>query len=301
MTDVIERLQQILDNDQLRNRLASAGKGNRLSDPATRRISQAFGTVGSRPVISTEQANPPAAAKHYRRSDPATRRIRQAFKTAAEPSTTASIFRGVGKGAANIGIGIADYGNWAAAKIGLADPADYSDSYYTPSNAAEASMMNAAYQNLPALLGARVRSGTTVAKTSAGVREAGLRKADEIWFNWPKKRGKPEPAPERFGGPTFPDEFFTADAPHLVVPGTFGLQGWHINDRGRVEPWIAHYDDYGRLDARTDFNAGNKADGKPRTHYHTFGWARGETAAPKKNHVPGVYITPRRPRWPIKK
>jgi len=38
-------------------------------------------------------------------------------------------------------------------------------------------------------------------------------------------------------------------------------------DLGRVEPWTAHYDEYGRLIGRTDYNAGNLAEGIPDTHY----------------------------------
>ncbi len=31
----------------------------------------------------------------------------------------------------------------------------------------------------------------------------------------------------------------------------------YVNDKGRVEPWNAKYDQYGRQIERTDFNAGN--------------------------------------------
>lgn len=68
---------------------------------------------------------------------------------------------------------------------------------------------------------------------------------------------------------TFPDEIFSSKAPKQVTPGTKKLEGQYINDQGRVEPWTAHYDDYGRQIGRTDYNAGNKAAGIPDTHHHT--------------------------------
>jgi hypothetical protein len=37
-----------------------------------------------------------------------------------------------------------------------------------------------------------------------------------------------------------------------------------------LSPWEAHYDEYGRLEARTDFNAGNKTQGIPSTHHHIY-------------------------------
>jgi hypothetical protein len=48
-----------------------------------------------------------------------------------------------------------------------------------------------------------------------------------------------------------------------VTPGTNALQGQYVNDFGQVQPWTAHYDEFGRMIGRTDFNAGNAAAGIP--------------------------------------
>ncbi len=84
------------------------------------------------------------------------------------------------------------------------------------------------------------------------------------------------------------DALFIAKAPTQVTPGTRILTGQYMNDLGRVEPWEAYYDQYGRLIGRTDFNAGNRAAGIPDVHFHTYEWTPGgriETSS----HVPGVY------------
>jgi hypothetical protein len=91
-------------------------------------------------------------------------------------------------------------------------------------------------------------------------------------------------------GQLLPDYVFSSKAPYQVTPGTRTLQGRYINDRGRVEPWEAHYDQYGRLTGRTDFNAGNKAQGIPPTHHHRFQWGRGMTPKSTADHVPGPYV-----------
>jgi hypothetical protein len=63
-----------------------------------------------------------------------------------------------------------------------------------------------------------------------------------------------------------------------------------VNDQGRVEPWTAHFDDYGRQVGRTDFNAGNKAQGIPDTHHHTYDWSNIHEAGKEvTSHVPGEY------------
>ncbi|HED34660.1 MAG TPA: hypothetical protein ENJ08_10685, partial [Gammaproteobacteria bacterium] len=88
---------------------------------------------------------------------------------------------------------------------------------------------------------------------------------------------------------SFPDEVFSSKAPKQVTPGTRTLEGQHINDRGRVEPWKAEYDEYGRLKARTDYNAGNKAQGIPDTHHHIYEWGAGKTPMEIGSHLPGEY------------
>ena len=71
--------------------------------------------------------------------------------------------------------------------------------------------------------------------------------------------------------------YFTKDAPDMVIPGIKKLEGTHIHHNGltgidEVQPWRAFYDDFGRLMARTDYNAGNKAAAIPVTHYHLYEW-----------------------------
>jgi hypothetical protein len=61
--------------------------------------------------------------------------------------------------------------------------------------------------------------------------------------------------------------YLAKKAPNQVTPGTKVLEGQYVNDLGRVEPWQAHYDQFGRQIARTDFNAGNKAAGIPEIHH----------------------------------
>jgi hypothetical protein len=69
--------------------------------------------------------------------------------------------------------------------------------------------------------------------------------------------------------PSFPDDIFNTKAPKQTTPGTKTQEGQHINDKGRVEPWKAHYDEYGREIGRTDYNAGNESQDIPDTHHHT--------------------------------
>ncbi|WP_348643940.1 RHS repeat domain-containing protein [Phyllobacterium myrsinacearum] len=101
--------------------------------------------------------------------------------------------------------------------------------------------------------------------------------------------GSMKVAPEAKAVPTFPDKIFGTKAPFTATPGTRTLNGQYVNDLGRVEPWAAHYDEYGRLIGRTDYNAGNKAKGIPDTHYHTYEWGPGKTPYPSGNHIPGEY------------
>lgn len=55
---------------------------------------------------------------------------------------------------------------------------------------------------------------------------------------------------------------------------------------GRVQPWKAYYDEYGRI----DYNAANKAAGIPDTHYHTYEWGPGKTPLETGSHIEGEYI-----------
>lgn len=74
--------------------------------------------------------------------------------------------------------------------------------------------------------------------------------------------------------------YFVKDAPDMVFSGTKELEGIHVHYNKlkgveEVQPWKAYYDDYGRLVARTDYNAGNKAAGIPDVHYHLYEWGKG--------------------------
>ncbi len=76
------------------------------------------------------------------------------------------------------------------------------------------------------------------------------------------------------------EAYFTKDAPDMVIPGIKELDGIHLHHNSlkgidEIQPWKAYYDDYGRLMARTDYNAGNKAAGIPNIHYHLYEWGKG--------------------------
>ena len=78
------------------------------------------------------------------------------------------------------------------------------------------------------------------------------------------------------------------EAPNQVLPGVKVLDGLHLDDLGRLHPWRAHYDQFGRLIARTDWDP-RDLPGIPFVHHHTYQWTRGgriETGA----HIPGEYL-----------
>jgi RHS repeat-associated protein len=79
-------------------------------------------------------------------------------------------------------------------------------------------------------------------------------------------------------------------APYQVMPGIRELEGHYINDLGHSQPWRAHYDQYGRLIGRTDYNAGNRAAGIPDIHYHTYKWGPGMTPMESGSHIPGEFV-----------
>jgi RHS repeat-associated protein len=88
---------------------------------------------------------------------------------------------------------------------------------------------------------------------------------------------------------TFPDEIFSSKASKQVTPGTKTLEGQYIDDLGNVQPYQAHYDEFGRLKGRTDYNAGNKAHNIPDVHNHTYEWGPGKTPMETGSHIPGEY------------
>ena len=75
-----------------------------------------------------------------------------------------------------------------------------------------------------------------------------------------------------------------------VTPGIPELEGHYVNDLRRVEPWRAHYDEFGRLSGRTDYNAGNLTDGIPDVHYHRYQYnSRFPLGREIESHVPGEF------------
>lgn len=91
-----------------------------------------------------------------------------------------------------------------------------------------------------------------------------------------------------------PGEYLSAKAPMQVEPGTNVLEGQYVDDIGRVQPWRAHYDEYGRMIGRTDYNAANKVEGYASTHYHTYGYRGnpsgfGGQSLETGSHIPGEF------------
>jgi hypothetical protein len=83
-----------------------------------------------------------------------------------------------------------------------------------------------------------------------------------------------------------PGSYLAGKAPRQVTPGTSVLQGQYVDDLGRVQPWTAHYDEFGRMIGRTDFNAANRAAGIPDIHNHIWEY---NFQYPLGRHVPGHF------------
>ena len=88
----------------------------------------------------------------------------------------------------------------------------------------------------------------------------------------------------------FPGYYLAKKAPMQVIPGVRELRGVYVNDIGIQKPWIAHYDKFGRLKARTDYNAGNIRDNIPDTHFHVYEWGPGKNPLEVLSHIPGEYL-----------
>jgi len=86
-----------------------------------------------------------------------------------------------------------------------------------------------------------------------------------------------------------PGEYLAGDAPLQTTPGTTTLTGVHCTDSGVAQPWVAYYDEYGRLIVRIDFNAPNPTIGAASTHYHLYYWSSGKQPYEDPFHYPGVY------------
>ena len=84
-------------------------------------------------------------------------------------------------------------------------------------------------------------------------------------------------------------EYLAGKAPKQVTPGTYQLSGQYMSGN-RVQPWTAYYDQYGRLIARTDYNAGNTVAGIPDTHYHLYTYGPGLNGYECGSHIPGEFI-----------
>ena len=84
-------------------------------------------------------------------------------------------------------------------------------------------------------------------------------------------------------------EYLAGKAPKQVTPGTYQLSGQYMSGN-RVQPWTAYYDQYGRLIARTDYNAGNTVAGIPDTHYHLYTYGSGLNGYECGSHIPGEFI-----------
>ena len=67
------------------------------------------------------------------------------------------------------------------------------------------------------------------------------------------------------------DELFDGNAPNLGSPWEI-KNGVHVTNSGTPQPWRALYDAFGRLVARTDYNAPNPSIGAARIHYHVYVW-----------------------------
>jgi hypothetical protein len=150
---------------------------------------------------------------------------------------------------------------------------------------------------IPLIIGAAV---------SAGAFEAGLNIALQLWLNgcvdWGEVAVKAAAgaavgaagygliAGLRAARAARAGSYLARKAPKQVTPGTRVLGGQYVDDLGRVQPWRAHYDDYGRLVGRTDFNAANRAAGIADTHYHRFEYnAQFPLGREIQRHIPGIF------------
>jgi hypothetical protein len=111
---------------------------------------------------------------------------------------------------------------------------------------------------------------------------SGPTRFEQIGDGQTNDRGNPENSLEQQGagqaagdaGTYLIDKGFKA--PRQVTPGIRVITGEYANDIGpggvRVEPWKAYYDQYGRLIARTDYNAGNASARIPSVHHTVYNW-----------------------------
>jgi YD repeat-containing protein len=86
---------------------------------------------------------------------------------------------------------------------------------------------------------------------------------------------------------TEPGDYLGAKAPLQVEPGKTRLEGQYVDKDGNVMPWVAHYDEFGRLIGRTDYDDPDTR--KPNPHYHTYEWGPGKNPQEIEGHVPGEF------------
>jgi len=101
-------------------------------------------------------------------------------------------------------------------------------------------------------------------------------------------------------GSNYPGEYLSQKAPTYSTPNSV-MDGTYVDDLGRPQPWRAWYDQFGRLTARTDYNAGNASQGIPDVHYHTYLWddVHDFHYMELESHVPGEFEPSHWPLWPL--
>ncbi len=84
-----------------------------------------------------------------------------------------------------------------------------------------------------------------------------------------------------------PETVFSSKAPTQVTPGVIRLFGQYIDDLGRVQPWKASYDRFGRIIERTDWNAANKGQNIDAIHHHLYNYlSKGQVKS--IDHISGI-------------
>ena len=78
-----------------------------------------------------------------------------------------------------------------------------------------------------------------------------------------------------------PGGYLAGRAPRLVGVGIRRIEGQYIRDNGVIEPWVAYYDELGRIVAREDHTATG-------IHHHTFDYSTDPNGIPT-DHIPGAY------------
>jgi len=118
-------------------------------------------------------------------------------------------------------------------------------------------------------------------------KESGRKIDISAWYSDENGAWGPKVKPKKKRG-----EGLGMKAPEQVEAGIRYLEGQYIRDFevwGRVEPWKAYYDEYGRIIARTDYNAPDPKHDIPATHYHLIEWTIGGKNG-EEIHYDGEYM-----------